>query len=422
MKKLLALTLALMMALTCMTAFADTIYTKVTIDREIAPGILTACGVPEDQMGLVDPILALVNALGVKVITAEDGAQIDLDLNGNDTLSLGFATDDAGITVASTLFPNFVVTVSQETVNQMMEQFASNMPSAGGEGGMDPSAMMETFGGYFSRWFEACAAAGQPGEPVNGEYEFDGYTFDTMVPVTVDMPTITEATKSLMDEMMNDQAAMAAIKSMAQSAAQNSGETFDDANFETSFKAGFDEWMAHFPETVTAEYYCNGEEGIPFYLKGESSWGDEGSMTYNMLFLDENNMNMVLNTSGDEAMECGFAMGDGGMSMYFSMGEVYFGLVFTAEENHIACEFYFMDGEKPLITLDVTTDKGGERTLSMDAAGKSVLAIEDLMNGQGDPQALLGDIMTNGMGALGVLTEQVPEIAGLMSMFSGNAA
>lgn len=421
MKKLLALTLALLMALTCMSAFADTIYTDVSVDGDVAKTLLTGFGVPEDQLAMVDPILSLVNALGVKVITVADGAQIDLDLNGAEALSLGVAMNEQGATVASTLFPNYVLTVSQETIGQIMAQMSASMPSAGGEGGMDMNAMMEVFGGYYQRWFEACAAAAHPGEPVTGEYEFEGHTFDTMVPVEVDISAIAEATKSLMDEMMADPAAMAMIQGMAQSMAQRSGQAFDEAEFTEKFKAGFDEWMAHFPDTTTAEVYTNSDGSGAFYMTAESvREGQEEPFTCDMLFVDQTHMSM--NYQDGQTTQGGFELDGTDMGLYFVMGETYFGLAISFPENQFAMDIYFVDAEKPLVSITVDTAKGGERTLSMDAEGKTVLAVEDVMNDQtGETvQGLMGDIMGNGLGSLmGVLSEQVPEIAGLLSMFSG---
>ena len=424
MKKLFALVLALMMAMTCLSAFADTVYTQVTVDRDLVKELLPGLGVPEEQSAMIDPILALVNALGVKVTTVADGAQIDLDLNGQDALSLGYATDDAGVTVASTLFPNYVLTISQETISQIVEQVMSNMPVGGsGEGGMmDMNAVTEVFGGYFQRWFEACATAGQPGDPVPGEYEFEGYTFNTMVPVTVDMPAIKEATASLMDELMADPAAMAMIKGYAQGFAQNSGETFDDANFEAEFKAGFEEWLAHFPDAVTAEVYANDDGSATFYMTAASTQegAEEPFFTCDMLFVDEQNMKMGFQMAGETPMEAGFAMEGTDMRMDFTMGEIYFGLGMSFPGNEFDFDVYFLTPDAPILCVKVTVDAGGERTLAVDGAGKTAVAIELPMDGNDEAlQGLLGDIMANGLGSLmGALSAQVPEAMSLMGMAS----
>jgi len=420
MKKLLAMILALMTMLTCISAFADTIYTKVAVDPEVAKELMTGFGVPEDQMAMVDPILALVNALGVNVITVTDGAQIDLDLNGADALSLGFATDDAGINVVSTLFPNYVVTISQETIGQIMEQLMANMPIAGGEGGMDMNAFMGTFSGYITPWVEACSAAGKPGDPVTGEYEFEGYKFDTMVPVTVDMAAITEATQKLLDDLLADPAAMAAIKGMAQGMAQSTGETIDDEKFTEDFKAGFEEFMAHFPATASAEVYANSDGSETFYMNAEAMReGETEPFTAYMLYVDAQNMKMGYQDG--QTTEAGFEMTGSDMTMYFAMGEMYFGLAMSFAENQFGMDIYFMNEEKPLVSITVDMAAGGERTLSVDTAGKTAVALALPMDGNDESvQGLLGDIMMNGLGGLmGTLSEQVPEIA---SMLGGDAA
>lgn len=421
MKKLFALMLALMLALSGMSALASTVCTKVAVDRDVAAEVLSGFGVTEDQMSPVDTAIAVVNALSVNVIAVDDGAQIDLDLNGENALSLGIAADDQGIAIASTLFPGYIVTMTGETLTGLLEQLAANLPGAGsGEGSVDMNAMAEVFGGYFTRWFEACAAAGQPGEPVTGQYEFEGYTFDTMVSVTVDMAAITQATRSLMDELLADPAAMAMLKGMAQGMVQSSGETFDESTFEADFKAGFEEWIAHFPVTADAQFYANSDGSETFYLYGESvREGETDPFVAYMFYVDQTNMQMGYQDGQSTAGA--FAMDGTDMSMSFTMGEMYFGLAMSFPENQFAFDIYFMNADKPLICVDVTVTDGGERTLSMDAAGKTTLAVEDVMADQSGQaaQGIVADIMTNGLSPLlGVLSQQVPEIAGLLSAYT----
>ena len=423
MKKMLAFILALMMVLTSISAFADTIYTKVSIDGDAVKKLVTE--VPDDQLAMIDPIIALVNTLGVKVVTAADGAQVDLDLNGANALSLGFAMDEAGATVASTLFPNYLITVSQDTINQFIEQFMANMPGAGDEGGMDMNAITEVFGRYFQKWFEACAGAGQPGEPETGEFEIDGFLFDTKVPVTVDMPAILEATRTLMDDLMADPAAIASLKGMAQGMAQSTGETSDEANFEAEFKVGFEEWISNMPEAATAEFYASTKDSDIFYLAGDAFFQgkDEPSCHYQMMQKGDGigymgywdyRMNMII----------GFEYSDAGFNADFTLGEMYFGLGLLIEQGDattVTVNVYVMSYEAPLATIKIDITAGGERTLSLDAEGKTVLAVEDVMSDQtgAASQGLLGDIMMNGMGGLmGTLTEQVPEISALMTMMN----
>ena len=96
-----------------------------------------------NQMQLIPPAAALINALDVNVTILDDGGQADLDLGGRDALSAGIQADDQGITVMSTLFPNYAITVSQDMLAQMMQLPAGGM-SGSGEGGMNPADMDST--------------------------------------------------------------------------------------------------------------------------------------------------------------------------------------------------------------------------------------------------------------------------------------
>lgn len=421
MKKLFALMMALMLALSCAFACADTIYTQVTIDTEQATQLLSGFGMPEEQMGLVTPVIALVNALGVNVTTAADGAQVDLDLNGEPALSLGWATDEAGASIVSSVFPNYILTIQNETIEGMMQQMGGGEGGEGGLGGFDFAAMGEVFGGYYSKWFTSCAAAAQPGEPVSGEYEFYGVAFDTMVPITVDVPTLKAATETLMDDILSDPTAMGMIQGMAQSIAQSSGQEFDATGFEDQFKAGFEEWIAHFPETVTAEFYANSDGSEGFYLKGGSvmEGSDEAAVTYDMLYQDEQHMIMNCSTGGEGAMDMSFKLEGTDMRMDFSMQGMYFGLGMSFPEGEFDLDVYFMNPDAPLVCVKVTMAEGGERTLPVDGAGKTTLALEEVMaNGNSEAaQGLYADIQANGLGALlGAVMQAVPELGSLMGM------
>lgn len=432
MKKLLALIVALMLALTCTSAFAQTVVTQVTIDRDLAKEMLPTFGVPEEQLGLVDAVLAVVNALGVRVTTVEDGAQVDLSLNDADALSLGWATDDAGAGIVSTLFPNYYLTIQNETIAQMMEQMAANMPGAGGEGGaggMDMAAMGEVFGKYIAKWMEACAAAGQPGEPVEADFEYDNYVFDTMVPVTVDMDAIREATQTLMDELLADEAAIGMLKGMMQNMPQG-GATAEAPDFEAQFKAGFEEWMAHFPDTVTAELYTNSDGSEPFYMTAESAYEGSEAPFFTCYMFYENAQNMDMGfamemtdeeTSETATMTVGFAMQDTDMKMYVDMGGMYIGLNISAVEPDMIFDVFFMNPDKPLLSVKVEITDDGDRTLPVEADGKTTLAVEEIMaNGNSAAaQGLYGDIQGNGLGTLlSVAMQQVPELGQLMGMMS----
>jgi hypothetical protein len=84
-------------------------------------------------------------------------------------------------------------------------------------------------------------------------------------------------------------------------------------------------------------------------------------------------------------------------------------------------DVFFMNDKAPLMTVAVEITDGGDRTLPVDNAGKTVLAVEDIMQNANSEaaQGLYGDIQANGLGALmGTVMQQVPELGSLMGQAS----
>lgn len=420
MKKFFAVAIALMLMLNCMAALADSVYTKVNVNSDVLKSVLTGFGMPEEQLGIADPFLAVINALGVNVITTADGTQIDLDLNSNEALSVAFKMDDQGIALASTLFPSYTVTVSQEMLAQVMESVAANMPAGTNTNMMDLTAVSETFSGYFTRYMETCSAAGQPGEPVSGEFEYEGYKFDTMVPVTVDMPTVREATKTLMNDLMNDETAMNMIKTAVQQ--QNPEAEFDPAELQSFF----DEWLAHIPDAASAELYAMSSGEPTFYMLGQAFYDGrtDPSFGFDMLFVDDNHMSMSFASFDDDMkMECIFVLADSSMYASFRIPDMFFGFGMEFGDTALHFDVYFMNEDTPLLTMDMTQSDAGTLTLDLNDSSRTVVPVEEIMGGESEAaNGLISDITGNAFSLVFTLMDAVPEAASLVDSFIGGGA
>ncbi len=417
MKKRTVLILGLVLALICASAAAQTVFTKISVDRGQAGQLISGLGIPEEQMTMIDPVLSLVNALGVRVLTVDDGGQVDLSLNDADVLSLGWTLGETGVSAASTLFPNYYLTITYDTIGQMMEKMAQNMPAAGGEGGFDPAAMQALFG-HVQKWMNACMAAGQPGEPSAVKFERENHVFDTMTPVTVDMAVIMAATGELLEDLFADPAAMAVIRGMAQSS-----PAYNPDSFTADFRAGFEEWMAHFPDRVDVEFYTvAGDDSGVFYMDARSFREGETAPFFSAFMFFENPQNMKMEMTmpiSDDGngniteMTAGFAIEGTDMKSFFRMGEMYCGLDMHMRDNGLTFDVFLMNADAALLTADVEITDAGERSLSMDSSGRTVLAVEKLMDAE-DASALndlMEDIQTNGLGGLmAAVMQQVPEL------------
>ena len=95
-------------------------------------------------------------------------------------------------------------------------------------------------------------------------------------------------------------------------------------------------------------------------------------------------------------------------------GEYAFCLLFNNRKGDVNV---LSDPDKPLLSVKVETTEDGDRTLPVEADGKTALAIEEIMaNGNSAAaQGLYGDIQANGLGTLmSVAMQQVPELGSLM--------
>lgn len=425
MRKWLAVMLALVLALSCAAASAQTVSVKLAVDTEAVKTLATAYGMPEEQAStIIDPIAALINALGVKVITAADGAQIDLELKDKNALSLGFATTEEGTALVSTLIPNYMLTVKPETLEQLMSSFMQNMPgagAAGAAGGFDMSAMAGMIMPYVMPFTEAFQTAVVPGEPVPGEYEIDGVTFDTMVPVDIDVDALAAATRTMLDGMMNDEK----VVSLFQSFGQFSGGSFNVEDM----KKNMDEFIAHFPKTVTATVYNNSDGSPAYYVEGTAT--DEGkeepSYGYTMLILDEKTGKMSFFVFEQEIITS-ISYGEDGFTAGFYQGEssIVLDVTSTAGDPMTTKADLYISSETPLLTITVAQSQDSTRTLPVEAGEKTVVAVEELMSSQGGSEAVQGlttELMSNGLPSLLTsLAVNVPEAASLLSMLMAPAA
>ena len=414
-KKITAIIIFLVMILTNVAASAGTVTVQISVDQDAAKSILTGNNIPEEQLSVIEPVLSLINLLDIQVVTVEDGGQINLNLNQDNALSLSFATDEQKIRLASTLFPNYLLTMEQDTLMGMMRTFMSNMPGAtvNESGDASMSIMPTSLQTYITSFMQICTEAAVPGEPVKGEYQFDGYNFDTLVPVTVDVPKVKEAFHGLKEELLKDEAVLASLQGLPQAG----GEELTPENL----RAILDEFETHFPDEVTAEYYQNGEDSIPFYVTGRAVYTgkEDTSYEYSMLCKDEKNYTMSF-LDHEHSIAAGLILTDGGVRLEYKQGETNLVIDFISETGEPAvyrCNLYFNDTDKPLISVSVVVAAEGERTLSLEADGKTIISLEEIMDGESDAASgLLMDIMVNGFGQLMTkLSEAAPEAADMIT-------
>ena len=421
MKKILAVLLAVTMLLACAAATAEepaaaeapaqspaqTVYAQLSIDPEVAKSVTAQYGIKEAAPGFADALIAVLNALGVKAVSADGGMQVDLDLNGTGVLSVGGTSSDDGLVIGSSLFPNFLITASQETLTGMLQQY---MPAAAGQGGADMTALAASVSAYFQKFFEACTAAVTPGTPEQTEFDVDGVMFDTLTPMAVDSMAIAEAAKTLFSDLLKDEAFLGMMQSVPGFDPDAALKSLDEALSEE-----------HVPD-VRVDVYSNSDGSPAVYAVSETTYRGAEEPACRVTVLSPGDGTGAVSV---QMFEPGVIVtvdyaATGFMAAYISENEYFAFRAETEGNDTLRLEAYVTETEKPLLSLKITSSAEGQLTLSLDPEGKSAVTLEDLMGGNAaeasagltqDIMANLGTLMTNAAGA-------VPEFSTLMTVLT----
>ncbi len=130
MKKLVALLMALVLALSCTAAFAE--------EAAAATGTMTGLSVALDEnyvkalAGTMDPdgslgyaqaadaFLQVLDNLGIYVVEEGDLAHVSVELNETVIANLTAAADDTGVSVVSSLFPHYAIRAEGVSFSDML--------------------------------------------------------------------------------------------------------------------------------------------------------------------------------------------------------------------------------------------------------------------------------------------------------------
>lgn len=119
MKKLIALLMALVLALSCTAAFAEEAAAatgtmtglSVSLDENYVKAMAGAMD-PDGSLGYAqaaDAILQVLDNLGIYVVEEGDLAHVSVELNETVIANLTAAADDTGVSVVSSLFPHYAI-------------------------------------------------------------------------------------------------------------------------------------------------------------------------------------------------------------------------------------------------------------------------------------------------------------------------
>ena len=446
MKKLLALLLVAMLALTGTLALAEeaaapveeaaapveeaaapefkglTVTGSVTIDRDGLGNLLKGMGL-ESIAPVIDAVAAICNEGTETVVVAPDGLEYDLSVKGQSLINMAAAMDEAGITLVSNLIPGHAVTLSVESIMGALLGMVSQATEA--TDGLDTNGVQIAFGTYMNDFSKAVSAAIVPGDPVAGDYVLDGITFNYAVPVEVDTYAIVNAAQETIYNIFSDETILTFLEGLKDKGINISVDSPEDLNL------NFEE----VPE-VKVNFYMNldettGEQNGPTEVEVKISDATGEVMTMGYVLVDGQNVDADFQfLSAGMDVKFVFQPSETGATCsldYNIDNSLYIGFVSTydtANDINFDTDLYVMDREKPLVCERATIVMEGQLSAPVSTEGKTVVAIESLMGDESGDAAsnLLTDLLTNGLlgNVVGTLSQAMPdEFNAIFGLFMG---
>ena len=448
MKKLIAVLMAMLMVFSCVPALGEetgisinvpsfTLTSEVTIDEEQVMALLPALGMPEETVGMVQTFLPMLNGLKETLIFADMGLQYDVQMKGQDILSVVGEASETGLALATNLVPSYKLTIQAETIQKLVEQLTEQLQGDAGKLDMELlQQAAEKLSGYAMEMANTVVGLVTFGEPVKGEYAdlIEGVVFNTEMSLTVDVKGMVDAMQQYMTKVMADETILAAIQSIASS--------IPGASFDPSTVSVEEVPAEQLPDVTGKVYTITDDEGNQvapdtYVVVNAVGKEDQTGNTNTYVYVAEDSVNVVVEMPAQEVSIQFYAeQVENGMTVNIALSVPGFdcelAMAFTMTETGMNLDgaLYLNDAETPILVCSNTFSMTGERTKTTADGEKTELALEGLMNEETSSDtisALLGDLMNGIGGVIGNISAVLPEqgamlqqLAGsLMSMFTG---
>ena len=439
MKKLLALLMALLMALSCVSAIAEgaqdtqpelpvpqqipamTTVSKLHVNEEQATQLLGGL-LGEDNQEVFGYVMALLNNLGARVVSGPQGVQEELTLKDTPIFTVAGGMGEEGLVLVSDMFPSYAFTLSNETIAKVVEALSK----------LDLEAIMTAVATHVQNVLTKVMS--KVGEPEMGEWEFEGGAFNVRVPLEMDIRELAlleiEEIKALLAEdaiaplvaKAAGEQDIAAKLDEAAAAVQNA-ETVPQTEVYIYANSEKEDYTYVTLAVATEEQllaFCGGtlEDKVAYHmLSGPAIYADEESMREAAMSGDGQAMALDVNIEPtDEGM---LLTEEVHSQIYMAMtAEIKMG----EEGVEETMQLYVLTDAAPLLTAEVSMVPGGEITADLSLEGKTAVPVEEMVKGDAQEllQPVLADVVSNGLNSLMANAAAVmpDEVVGLITLLS----
>lgn len=444
MKKTIALLLALLMLLSCVGGVAEeqktftlpqtqipsvTITSNISIDQEAVMNLLPMLGVPEESVGIVQNVLPVLSNLGARLVYADKAGQMDILLKGQEVITAAVAQTEDGFALTSDVIPSYVLVLSNDTIQKLIEQLTSQMNA--GMKNLDMEAIMNAAMNYVGEFMGVVQSSLTIGEPEVGEFAIEDVPFNVKTPVTVDAKAMALATLNMVKKIAQDEAFASVLSSAGAVDLSKLDEAI--ANVENSTEENTPAIAFDIYSAVTEEGAADGYYAVVGTLDTKTEQAGVVNVTVLVVApvfemnVDAPAMNLscVATVLVDESVVTA--------TVSAVIKEMYIGsntvVALTDTGLHAEEELYFLNEESPLLT-DVTDVVFGDAEVTADFSGegKTVLNLEQLMDDKEGKYSngLMMNLMNNGLSnllgkAMSAMPEEMSNLMNLLMPSSGTA-
>ena len=439
MKRIVALLLALIMALSATLALAEPAQTpndglvlvsSVNIDRDKAAQIMDELKLDEKTRKLVDSALAVVNAATDQLIIAENGVRYEVFLNETEVFCFTLGKNDEGLVVLSNLIPGHALTVSNDSLDVasgVLGIVSEITRGVRAEKKAEEYRAREAMKPYITEFVMDVLSAIRIGEEEKGEFVLqNGKTYNTSMKISFDRQGIADALNNMFTKIQQDSLILTILVNTLLTDEDLANSAFVTENI----------------PAIDIALYANlddkGEELSPEKAFAATLTLPGQTEAYATLELHQvkDSVEALLNIPGTD--------GKGGISAAFgfvpydreingssaklevNINGDYYGDVFTIgldeEKEALNAEntLYIQDPDKPL-AVGRTAIQSGVQPLDLSIGDRHIVPLESLLIGEESKkleQALTGEVVLSGLSIIGTATKAVPEFADLLALLN----
>ncbi|MBR1708671.1 MAG: hypothetical protein IJ719_07585 [Clostridia bacterium] len=435
MKKVLAFLLTLMLCLSCIGAMADeelplaaTAVKYVEIDEEAVLNLYKELGMPEEGEASLSALLGVMNHVGTKVVTTEDGTQGELIIKETPVANYIIGDKDGEIVLSTSLLPNYTLTIAENTIVDLfealmnesekeLEKFKDVVPEIERAfKGVNFAELNKNYAAYSQEYMADFLSSLTLGQVEEAEYMFeetDTY-FNAKQDFEVDLKDALDAGVKLVNKRLQDEnipSLIAAFNKLGIKIILPSEVTVIVDEKEVPKVKGSvycivnESGAVSNTKAIVIDTYKEGAEKdadqIKYFVSDEAYYmtlvnpANKTNIVFEAKVIDETSSNIKFTSTSD--------------TIYYAVNT---DVVYNDEGIAAITGLYVMNPDSPVMVKTEALTPGGELTLPLYSDEKTVLSIEDILQEEeGKAGALvMVDLLNNGVsGLINNIVKAIPD-------------